>query len=404
MRKWIWCATGLMVFSCAAMYLAAQHAAKHPDSFVASCFRGASMIGMRCNPLVVVTPARLPEPPRPVDKPVCQPICLMPDPIVPIDVGQEQPGISFPGIGEAPEVSEPIIVESEPPLTPDAEEPVADQPVEPVESSTTGDDVENLEQSDSNSAAEYGFDEPGPIMPTIADDSDEFEDVVAEAPECPTCGQEKKECCCCQGMLKLMKLMCGNEGCPDCCAKTLAELIAEYFEQLAGEEEATPETPVVPEDGTETPEDGQASENVDNPPDAADMPPGSETPMNPDEPQEPGANPDQHPAREDPHYHHHYPSCPYTGRCPYPYHYSVPRVDPVERPRSEQPSTPPATTEPSEPANPMDPMTPKPAKPVKKKKKLLFLLIGEAVSDGPYGVDTMECRPTDIDGKVKSPF
>lgn len=441
MRKWIWSGMGLMVFSCAAMYLAAQHAAEHPDSVAARFFRSASTVGMRCNPLLAIGQAALPEMPRPVDKPNCQPLCVLPDPI---DMAQEQALVPLPGIAEAaeaPEVSEPIVVESDPPPPPAAEEPAAEQPVTandrydypvyPKEAfseeyeqpviATSGDDEETLPQP---SDEPYGYEssaEEGASMPYVSDDADEFEDTYTddaadccdgvcgacrECSKCNSCAGPKMGCCCSCGMLRIIKVMCCGEDCPECarCARTLSEIIADYLSQVCSQDEAVSAT--TPETATEPVEDVPATDTVDTPPSTSDTPPSDESPMNPDEAQDSGVNPNHHPAREDPHYHHHYPSCPYTGRCPYPYHYNIPRVDPVERRSSETPPTQqPAEIQAEEQQqSSTEPMPP--AKPVKKKKikKFFFLFIGEEACECQPGVDTMECRPTDLHGKVRSPF
>ncbi|MBM4073617.1 MAG: hypothetical protein FJ271_32560 [Planctomycetes bacterium] len=436
MRKWIWSGTALMVFSCAAMYLAAQHAAEHPNSVTARFFRGASTVGMRCNPLLAIGQATLPEPPRPSDKPNCQPLCILPNPEV---MAREQPLIALPGIGEAtevlesPEVSEPIVVESAPPPPESLQQPPTVEPYDspeypqqafsdeyeqPVAAAASGDDEENLPQP---SVEPYGYensDEEGPSMPYVSDDADEFEDVCTgdivdacdgacgSCRDCGECGSRpclKMGCCSSCGMLRIIKVMCCGEECPECarCTRTLGEIVADYLNQVACQEEAVCEEAT--ENVSDQPEDAPASEAVDTPPDA-EMPPSDESPTNLVESQEPGVGSQQYPAREDPHYHHHYPSCPYTGHCPYPYHYNIPRVDPVQRRSNETQPTQPAETHAEEQQAPPEPMPP--VKPVKKKKKLFFLLIGEAVSDCACqpGVDTMECRPSDLHGKVRSPF
>ncbi len=93
------------------------------------------------------------------------------------------------------------------------------------------------------------------------------------------------------------------------------------------------------------------------------------------EPQEPFAEEEpaettEGPPYHDRYHHHHYPSCPYTGACPYPYHYPLPRVQPVETPRPDS----------------------QPAEPKKPKTTSFFDFFFP-----PHGdVDTMECRPSDV--------
>jgi hypothetical protein len=67
--------------------------------------------------------------------------------------------------------------------------------------------------------------------------------------------------------------------------------------------------------------DEEASENRDNPAPTVE-PPSDEQPTTPT------VDPNMD-------YHHHHMSCPYTGRCPYPYHY--PRAMPTPPPQTQEP-------------------------------------------------------------------
>ena len=78
--------------------------------------------------------------------------------------------------------------------------------------------------------------------------------------------------------------------------------------------------------------------------------------------------------REDPNYHHHYPSCPYTGQCPYPNRYQAPAT-PVAQPVET---------------------SPKPPKPEKKLRQHSSWFVPVPTYSEHSDVDTMECRPTDV--------
>lgn len=82
--------------------------------------------------------------------------------------------------------------------------------------------------------------------------------------------------------------------------------------------------------------------------------------------------------REDPNYHHHYPSCPHMGGCTYPYYYRhMKPVQPVQ-PVQPMPETPPAVPSPAPKASQAPSSTPAPAQPAHSH------------------LDTLECRPSDL--------
>ncbi len=407
MRKLIWCATAMTVFGAAAVYMAAQHAAEHPDSVAGRFFRVAGLVGMRCNPMMVIGGLTHSKPASgPVDKPMGVPACAIPEPAPMI---QPPPHVALPEFSDAPEMTEPIVVDSEPPALPVDAPPVGAPPVGETlpPPRALGPNEEGQDGSTFITPQEVTVPpDQVPEMPYVTDDDELFDD----------------------GAVKVgvkVQAMCGEESCPGARPKTLGELIAGYLTRLAGgmeEPSALSDDPVQEDpvkDADDAPSDADmadeepAAEPMDEPA-TDDMPAADEGPMNPyenavtpmsgylpgplghprsQEEQDSTTPPDGQPAplQEDPAYHHHYPSCPYTGRCPYPYHYSVPRVEPVNPPRAEE----------QEPKSkpPVKPM--KPLKPVKKKFLLLFM--GEMDFCHP-DVDTMECRPTDIHGEVESPF
>jgi hypothetical protein len=141
----------------------------------------------------------------------------------------------------------------------------------------------------------------------------------------------------------------------ECCEGCwLQSLVSELLEELA--EVLTQGSPEVQ---TEEPASDETQEN-----------PSSE------ESADPSSLPNM---QEDPYYHHHYPSCPYTGRCPYPGSYVPPIVHPVE---------------------PVAPPLPAPEAPKPPKKK--FSWFGASTSVAHPEVDTMECRPTDLPRPVEN--
>ncbi len=54
MRKLVWCGAAVMVAGAAAVYVAAKHAADHPDSYWGRCAAAAAHLGARCNPFIAV--------------------------------------------------------------------------------------------------------------------------------------------------------------------------------------------------------------------------------------------------------------------------------------------------------------------------------------------------------------
>jgi hypothetical protein len=54
MRKWAWSCLALVVLAVAGVYLAADHAARHPDSFIGRCAITATRLTSRISPIVLV--------------------------------------------------------------------------------------------------------------------------------------------------------------------------------------------------------------------------------------------------------------------------------------------------------------------------------------------------------------
>jgi hypothetical protein len=55
MRKLVWCGAAFAVGAAAAVYMAANYAANHPDSYLARCAAGAAYVGTRANPFVLAS-------------------------------------------------------------------------------------------------------------------------------------------------------------------------------------------------------------------------------------------------------------------------------------------------------------------------------------------------------------
>src|SRR5206468_3435279 len=49
MRKLVWCGAALLVAGAVAVYVAADYAARHPDSYLGRCAAAAAYIGARSN-------------------------------------------------------------------------------------------------------------------------------------------------------------------------------------------------------------------------------------------------------------------------------------------------------------------------------------------------------------------
>src|SRR6266404_1169213 len=55
MRKLVWCGAAVMVAGAVGVFMAARHAADHPDSFWGRCTAAVADLGFRCNPFVAVS-------------------------------------------------------------------------------------------------------------------------------------------------------------------------------------------------------------------------------------------------------------------------------------------------------------------------------------------------------------
>src|SRR5437016_924072 len=103
MRKYIWGGTAVVMLGAVAVYLAADYAGRHPDSWLGRCAETAGYIGMRCNPFASLSGAATPL----ADKPCCRP--------------------------DAEACAEPEDVECQPEAAPETVAPVADEASEPIQ-------------------------------------------------------------------------------------------------------------------------------------------------------------------------------------------------------------------------------------------------------------------------------
>jgi hypothetical protein len=315
MRKVIWCSTAAVVFGTAAVFLAAYYAAQHPASFLGRCAHLGYQLGVRCNPLVFVG-NRAPDHREPVaqpGKPIADACFPIPEPEILGDEHQEPPLADLP-----PEVVEPIVVDAED----DTDDSVQAPPVQ-SEHGTSSDNA----RPDSPPAVNKDEEKLPPAMPYTDDDSKDMASL--------------SDCACMSRVFRWVMQKdntAGNGSAPSspCGNRSLAQCIMDCLKQLNDENTGTGESAAVPADPVSNDE---SQENAaPHKPGAADL-------------------------REDPNYHQQYPSCPYTGGCPYPHQYTVPKVQPTETPKT----------------SPRD----------------------NNVSTDPDNVvhaevDTMECRPTDL--------
>jgi hypothetical protein len=418
MRKVIWCGTALLACGTIAATMAAYYVAENPDSVLSQGTMAAWDICAWFNPALALNRV-----PVPCDKPCPAAMPWMAHEEGPLPEPQEPP---MPEVGEVPQIAvsdpndvtgqvtqppEPIVVE-------DISLPVVQETQEPA--------IEGEQQVPfMNPSDETGLDDVPAFMPYADDD-----DAVLHA------AQMKKPDLMTQLLGCFMNQDCTSEelGCA-----VFAQAVAEFLKELVGDdsettvvpvapdepvEDSNPETPpteafpyplediqeqpetqtvgaavgavvgtstvtenvpvgAVPTDPTYPVGEGNPSPDIQdsNPPEAPNYTGDSNPP-----------NPENTNLQEDPNYHHQYPSCPYTGQCPYtghcpyPYHYNVPSVphtETVPQPEIAKPKKP-AKNKPAQPVQP-------PAKPTKPVQKIDPMLDLET-----FGVDTMECRPSDV--------
>ena len=400
MRKVIWCGTAVLACVAIAATMAAYYVAENPDSLFAQVTVAASDVCSWFNPLLAMN--RIPAPVVCDDKPCPKAEPWMPHPDMPQVEPQEPP---MPEVGELPPVAEPIVVEDILlPVIQETQEPAMQQPPD------LGEPVPFM-----NPGNETTLEDTPAFMPYADDDEAVLNWAHMDKPD-------------------FMTQLLGYFMNPECQSQELgctvfAQAVADFLRDLVGEDSDTAEVPTPPEEPVETipapisdeqavPESQQeevekivadylqtvedkkkdegsnatgaaigavTGAQTDNPPPTAAVNPttGSQESNPP--------NPENTNLQEDPSYHHQYPSCPYTGQCPnpghcpYPYYYNVPSVPYTE-----------PTSQPAQPAEIIKPKKPAKVKPTKPGKPIPEVI---PMSDlETYGVDTMECRPSDVSG------
>jgi hypothetical protein len=403
MRKVIWWGTALLACMMIAATMAAYYAAENPDSAFAQGTLAACDWCAWFNPVWAVDRVAVPvacsNKPCPAPEPwMPAPECVPEPQEPPPEAGQAAPvAVSDPieVTEQITQPAEPIIVEEETtlPIIQETQEPATWQP-EPF----------------MNPSQEAGVDDVPVFMPYADDDDAVLQQAKMDKPDFMT-----------QLINCFMDQECGSEelGCA-----LFAEAIADFLKELVGDDSSDTAAPVVPDDPIEDTTSANPAEVLPYPlEDIKEQQPMSENPM-PESTVETGAGvgaavgaippttpetpvgvetpasgsqesnppmPENTNLQEDPSYHHQYPSCPYTGQCPYtghcpyPYHYNVPSV-----PYTEPTQQPVNVTKPKKPTK-VKPVQPtKPVKPVEKVDPMVEL--------ETFGVDTMECRPTDVSG------
>jgi hypothetical protein len=403
MRKVIWCGTAILACVTIAVTMAAYYVAENPDSVLAEGALSAWEVCSWFNPMLAMN--RVPCPVVCADKPC--------PPAVPWMAQEEGPAPEPQEVGEVPQIAEPIDVEGG---VPQAVEPIVVEDISlPVPQETQEPAIEGGQQVPfMNPSNESGLDDVPAFMP-YADDDDAFlHQTMMDKPDLMTQ---------LLGCFMNQELTDEELGCA-----VFAQAVAEFLKELVGDDNDATAVPVAPDEPIEdntssanptealpylledikeqpTPETEQVGTVVgatagaasslaptDNVPAIGQVQASPDNPVgteNPNTEDSNPPNPENTNLQEDPNYHHQYPSCPYTGQCPYtghcpyPYHYNVPSV-----PYTETAPKPSEIAKPKKPAKAKPTKPAKPAKPVEKIDPMLDL--------ETFGVDTMECRPSDV--------
>jgi hypothetical protein len=346
MRAIVWGSVAVAVCCSAAFVMAARLAAEYPDSMLARCANMAGYVASRCNPLVswVHQPAK----PKAVQARIQVDQIEAPQEAVIIEEMVEE---------FVPEAVEPIVVENAIEIVDEGTVIVGGRILGAIAGQVAG-------------GAPIGAGAGALIGSAVAEESDEppqqattpeetgiprmpYADEDEETSAVDGCGSVEW-----QEMIRWFwgcDARCSGNTVPHCHFQMTLEKMIECIK--AAEDETTSTT--VDE---ETQEDARVNEE--NQDETGDN---SET------------NPPQ--CEEDRHYHHHYPSCPYTGRCAYPPHYQ--RVVPYDMQRV---TTPPETQDAPKP-EPEEQTSDTP-----RKKKKCFRSNYSPVHPE---IDTLECRPSD---------
>jgi hypothetical protein len=388
MRKLVWCGAALMVGGAVAVFLAANHAAKHPNSYLGRCAATAAYLGFRANPFVLATglvPTVGGEPSNGlVGGVVAGAVGCIHE-----QLGMAEVGLIRKPVPPAPEVREPAEA---------AELVEPDEPVEPIrpevpfdEPELRGDALERFVLPEMPEETE----EPMPVVQPEADPFEGFSMPIADPSEEPEAipapavaepvhemiaaptediseGEETAEEESSVEHPEAIPAPTSEEGCEKGCCHGCCGNWVHYVLKLFG---LTPESAPATEPTCteETSPQGETAPEQNSPP-----------------PQS---------------YHHGCPhmSCPYMG-CPYPYSRPTPPVSepPAPAPKKVKPMPESGWLEalwkklfaaglcPAPVSCPVEqPMSEMP------RKKPLVVGYGEDEMPRPTGIDTMEFRPTD---------
>jgi len=325
MRKILWGALAVLVCSTVGIFAAGRYAAMHPDSSLGRWAQAVYQVAWRSNPLAAVKSAPASQDPIAAPgKPVPGACFPIPAPEIRVDEHQEPP-LAEPG--ERVEVVETIVVDAgdDRPEQAPLPQPQAIRTKPPVNDFPT----ERALPEDSQE-----FDRLPELMP-YADDTDEQDGAPRD----------------CDCMNRFLSWLLGDSETKDCpaCGSSLVSCVVDFVKDLFGEESNA-------DQGVQAPAEPQPAEEAQE--------------------RRSDSNPASPSFREDPNYHQQYPGCPYSGQCPYPHHFQVPKVSP---PRPQKPAVKPG---PNTEGNPgVSGLSPPGSR-----------LLRQST------VDTMECRPADLAG------
>jgi hypothetical protein len=371
MRKLVWCGAALMVGCAVAVYMAADYATKHPDSYLGRCAAAAASLGARGNPFALA--ASMVNPPS----------------------GHFAPpagaGVACGAMGhdvaleeQAAEVKPAEACEPEERVEMQEPEEAA-EPVEPIRPEVLPEMPFPCDREDEQEGA-FANGELVPLSGSVITPMQTEEPMPSiEVPGCMTPDEDTSEMiaapladeeCPASCEYELMpsspEASCEQSPCTGggCCWLYRLIKFAGLYWQPAPEETveiAVEEVEILPmptecgDDDTEMQDEGTVTPET-----PEETTPETETPAS------------QCPQNDS--YHHHHDCCPYMG-CPYPYSRAVPVVTPVETPRKVRTRKKPRESTSAKPAS------------VEWVWKQLF---GE-LTEMPWqtGIETLEFRPTD---------
>jgi hypothetical protein len=351
MRKFVWAGTAVVVLGAAAVYYAADFAARNPDSWFGRCTYVAAYIGSKCNPFAGISAAVAHRCPSDGVTEVCA-VVQKPKPDA---IPEEQE----PAAVQGGDVDEPIRVEPQAgfvmPFEPEDAEPVV-PPSEETPEPTFGPGEESEVPTEVAAPASDTEEAVPPAMPYVEDDVP----ACKKGGSCGKCGGSK-DCCekCNKGSDIILNERNYDTPCDrDCCEKCekcdkgcCAKDCCDWFLSFFGIKSC-----------------GKCCNDQPAPSDAEGQDEGTAT-----------RHDDVPNCQEDPAYDHQYPSCPFMS-CPYPYaHHAVVTTNDAVQPKKKKTRKKPATSPQGQPA------TKKPG-------------CGEgATCPGHPDVDTMEARPSDVE-------